>query len=48
LFPESRVIAPEDVVEEIVPAQQGYGSLLMAAMVSIEGTPVNAPPVVTF
>lgn len=47
VVPESRVIE-EDVVEEIVPAPAKVKAVAEVAIVSIEATPVRAPPVVTF
>ena len=45
--PESNVIA-ETVVEEIVPAPAKVKAVAETEIVSIEATPVKAPPVVTF
>ncbi len=47
VVPESRVKA-EVVVEAIVPAPANVRAVAETAIVSIEATPVNAPPVVTF
>jgi hypothetical protein len=47
VVPESSVIA-EEVVEEIVPAPANVIAVADTAIVSIEATPVKAPPVVTF
>ena len=46
VVPESIVIA-EDVVDEIVPAPAKVKPVAVTAIVSIEATPVKAPPVVT-
>lgn len=47
VVPESRVRA-EEVVEAIVPAPAKVKLVAEVAIVSIEATPVKAPPVVTF
>jgi hypothetical protein len=47
VVPESRVMA-EVVVEEIVPAPAKVRAVAEVAIVSIDTTPVSAPPVVTF
>lgn len=47
VVPESRVMA-EEVVEDIVPVPAKVKAVALVAMVSIEATPVRAPPEVTF